>query len=243
MLANVGQTFHRARTSISRPLGQNSRRHQITLTSSNQDPEKKGRKKSSVAKLSGEDLEILSYFEMLKGRDRVDYDLEIWDPVAVNLVSGSRLLTNSRPDLLKECLLCRSPRDEISALVLQLRGILTDTTDRVLFEPSEPFFELLIERSTRHGLRVEAWLDAGNAEAGIYTWDAAGIRFHTNRANLEHFLKDIEVEFRPRLPESRQKCRAQMPARKPAPPATQIFHLLNYFRARQCAAVAPLAEI
>ena len=156
--------------------------------------EGKGRR---VAKLSAEDLEIISSFEIYKGGERIDYDLEIWDPVAISLVSGARLLTNKRPDLLKECLLCRSPRDEIAELVLQLRSLLKQKSNRVLFEPSEPFFELLVERSTTHGLKVEAWLDAGNAETGVYTWDAAGIRFHTNTANLERFLREIEAEFRP----------------------------------------------
>jgi hypothetical protein len=150
-----------------------------------------------VAKLSAEDLEIISSFEICKGGERIDYDLETWQPVAVNLVSGSRLLTNNGPDLLKECLLCRSPKDEIAGLILQLRGLVQEKTNRVLFEPSEPFFELLVERSTTHGLSVEAWLDAGNAETGIYTWDAAGIRFHTNAANLERFVRAIEAEFRP----------------------------------------------
>jgi hypothetical protein len=38
-------------------------------------------------------------------------------------------------------------------------------------------------------------MDAGDAQTGIYTWDALGIRFQTTSANLEQFVRAIQSEF------------------------------------------------
>jgi hypothetical protein len=148
-----------------------------------------------MAKLLSEDLEIISSLELLNGGEKVKYVEEVWEPVVVNLASGQRLFSNVKPELLRECLLCRSPRDEIVDLLAMLSDLLASRTDRLLFEPQEPFFELMIERSGKHGLKVETWMDAGDAHTGIYTWDAAGIRFQTTSANLERFIQAIQSEF------------------------------------------------
>jgi hypothetical protein len=148
-----------------------------------------------MAKLLSEDHEIVSALELLSGGERVSYGAEVWEPLALNLVSGPRLLSNVKPELLQESLLCRSPRDEIGELLEMLKDLLATRSDRVLFEPQEPFFELMIERSGRHGLKVETWMDAGDAQTGIYTWDALGIRFQTTNDNLEQFIRAIQSEF------------------------------------------------
>jgi hypothetical protein len=148
-----------------------------------------------MAKLLSEDHEIVSSLELLNGGEKVSYGAEVWEPLALNLVSGPRLLSNVKAELLQESLLCRSPRDEISELLEMLKDLLATRSDRVLFEPQEPFFELMIERSGRHGLKVETWMDAGDAQTGIYTWDALGIRFQTTNDNLEQFIRAIQSEF------------------------------------------------
>jgi hypothetical protein len=148
-----------------------------------------------MAKLLSEDLEIVSSLELLNGGEKVKYGAEVWEPLAINLTSGPRLLSNVKPELLRESLLCRSPKDEIGDLLEMLKDLLATRSDRVLFEPQEPFFELMIERSGRHGLKVETWMDAGDVQTGIYTWDALGIRFQTTSANLEQFIRAIQSEF------------------------------------------------
>jgi hypothetical protein len=148
-----------------------------------------------MAKLLSEDHEIVSSLELLNGGEKVSYGAEVWEPLALNLVSGPRLLSNVKAELLQESLLCSSPRDEISELLEMLKDLLATRSDRVLFEPQEPFFELMIERSGRHGLKVETWMDAGDAQTGIYTWDALGIRFQTTNDNLEQFIRAIQSEF------------------------------------------------
>jgi len=148
-----------------------------------------------MAKLFSEDQDIVSSLELLNGGEKVKYGAEVWEPLAINLTSGQRTLSNVKPELLQECLLCRSPKDEIGGLLEQLKELLASRSDRVLFEPQEPFFELTIERSSKHGLKVEVWLDAGDVHTGIYTWDALGIRFHTTDANLEQFIQSIQSEF------------------------------------------------
>jgi hypothetical protein len=148
-----------------------------------------------MAKLVSEDLEIITFLEMVGGGQKVKYKQETWEAVGINLQSGPHLLSNVKPELLAECLLCRSPKDEIATLRAMLEDLLAKRTDKVLFEPQEPFFELTIERSGQHGLKVETWMDGGNAQTGTYTWDAAGIRFHTTDGNLEQFVRQVKAEF------------------------------------------------
>jgi hypothetical protein len=148
-----------------------------------------------MAKLVSEDLEIITFVELLGGGQKVNYEQETWQAVGINLKSGPHLLSNDKPEILAECLICRSPEDEIAKLLAMLQDLLAKRTDRVLFEPHEPFFELTIERSGQHGLKVETWMDGGNAQTGTYTWDAAGVRFHTTDGNLEQFVQKVKAEF------------------------------------------------
>ncbi len=147
-----------------------------------------------MARLMSEDEEAKSFLEISLAGERVLYSEQHWQPVELTLKSGARVLKIAESEQ-AECLLCREPKDEVEALLLNLRELQAGRLEKLSFEPSEPFFELSIERSARHGLKVEVWLDAGNSETGIYTWDAAGIRFHTTDEHLGHFISNIEKEF------------------------------------------------
>lgn len=117
---------------------------------------------------------------------------QTWAYVALNLVSGgNRLATPSGADYV----LCRRPADEVAKLADLLDQLSAKKHDRVLFEPSEPSFEISLERTARGGIKVEAWLDAGNATTAIYTWDAAGIRFYTTDAHVVSFTRELRSEF------------------------------------------------
>jgi hypothetical protein len=148
-----------------------------------------------MAKLCSEDEETRSFLELRSGGVQVSYKLEVWQPIALYLVSGSRTLSVGSDESVQESLLCRKPRDEVRILADSLKEVLEAKSKRALFEPAEPFFELMVERSERHGLKVEVWLDAGSAESGIYTWDASGIRLHTNEDKLAQFIRELESEF------------------------------------------------
>lgn len=89
---------------------------------------------------------------------------------------------------------CRSPQDEIGGLVKHLSELLEDKRPRVMFEPTEPSFELSVE-STGGGIKVEMFVDAGNVETGIYRWDALGIRFFTSAAQMRSFIQQLKDEF------------------------------------------------
>ncbi len=91
-------------------------------------------------------------------------------------------------------LVCRSPQDEMAALVKLLEGLLEGTRNKVLFEPAEPSFEFAIEGSGG-GLKVHIFVDAGNVETGIFRWDALGIRFFTNNEKLASFIQELKAEF------------------------------------------------
>ncbi len=113
---------------------------------------------------------------------------ESWQRVSLALRSGKRSLDEL-------CLVCRQPEDELRKLV-ELAGDLAERRrETILFEPAEPSFELVLERTREGGIKVEAWIDAGNADTGFYRWDAAGIRFFTTEAELRLFIEALGKEF------------------------------------------------
>lgn len=119
-------------------------------------------------------------------------DNQTWAYVALALVSGgNRLATVDGADYV----LCRRPTDEVAKLADLLDQLVSKKHNRILFEPSEPSFEIVLERTARGGIKVEAWLDAGNATTAIYTWDAAGIRFYTTEVHVVSFTRELRSEF------------------------------------------------
>lgn len=117
---------------------------------------------------------------------------ECWQEIILHLASGEHQIKSVAGS---DCTICRMPADEIEQFAQQLEAILRGQKQRVFFEPNEPSFEINIERSRRQGIKVEAWIDAGNASTGIYTWDAAGIRFFTTDEKLANFINELRTEF------------------------------------------------
>src|SRR5262245_27147966 len=125
-----------------------------------------------MALLKSEDPLTTSTFQLsASGAQEID-DQESWQPVVVSLTSGKHLASSETFSSAHDCLLCRAPKDEMAHLLYLLNEMRALRSNKLSFEPAEPFFEMSIERSDDHGLKVEVWLDAGNAETGIYTWDA-----------------------------------------------------------------------
>jgi len=142
-----------------------------------------------MAKLLSEDQEFASVLEIVPGRKR-DIQGQDWRQYSLILTSGTYSLSLDTDD----CLICRAPTDEIAQLLGKLQQLKDGKRDKVSFEPSEPSFELNLMRSDG-GIRVEIWLDSGNASTGIYRWDAAGIRFFTVDEQLESFINQLREEF------------------------------------------------
>ncbi len=149
-----------------------------------------------MARLLSEDSECISILAITVAPTQPDADLhagQLWQLLTLDLTSGERQLAES-------CLVCRQPRDEVSELVGLLFDLLAGRRAKILFEPAEPSFELAVERTQEGGMKVEVWLDSGNAASGFYRWDAAGIRFYTTGESLTSFAAELMQEFSPESP-------------------------------------------
>jgi hypothetical protein len=155
-----------------------------------------------MAILRSEDSENPSSLE-LKALEREDIQGQSWQRFTLTLKTGTYELKLGRfpsdsPETfstISDCLFCRNPQDEVSELCKRLEALIENDKQQLLFEPSEPSFEISISRTRQNEAKVEAWLDSGNATTGFYSWDAAGIRFHTLQEHLIAFLKEIKLEF------------------------------------------------
>ncbi len=150
-----------------------------------------------MAILRSEDSERPSTLEITKGALE-SIGGQSWQRFQLKACCGDYKLelgSESSSGLAVDCLFCREPQDEVLKLAEKIEQIVNQTKDRLLFEPAEPSFELSVVRASASGLKVEIWLDSGEAASGIYRWDAAGIRFHTLQEHLELFLKELKQEF------------------------------------------------
>lgn len=91
--------------------------------------------------------------------------------------------------------MCRQPNDEAYKLKSMLRELVDGKRKQVLFEPSEPSFELFAERTKEGGIGIYVWLDSGNASTGFYRWDAVGVRFYTTQTHLLSFIEELTLDF------------------------------------------------
>jgi hypothetical protein len=150
-----------------------------------------------MAILPSEDQESASSIDFAVG-EKVELYGQQWHRFSLSLKSGERNLSLGKGDSQEErdaCMLCREPNDEAAILVAQLQELVERSRDRVLFEPAEPSFEMEVARSGAEGITVQIWLDAGNAKTGIYSWDAAGIRFFTTQSHLATFVEQLKQQF------------------------------------------------
>ncbi len=148
-----------------------------------------------MARLSSDNRECPSFLDLQAGdlkRLLAGDETQLWQSIALHLSAGQRQISTGEHE---DCLLCRTPEDEVETLIDNLEALATRRKDKVYFEPSEPTFELSFERTRAGGIKVEAWLDAGNGASGIYTWDACGIRFYTNDELLVSFIEEIRKDF------------------------------------------------
>jgi hypothetical protein len=151
-----------------------------------------------MAVLHSEDQDYKTSLSIEPGAPKLIQN-QMWQRYAMILRSGDqeiKLGGKSAGALESDnCIFCRKPKDEVQDLIDKLKQVVDFDRDKVLFEPAEPSFELSIARSGVTGIKVEIWLDPGNAKTGIYRWDGVGIRFYTLQEHLVSFLKELEDEF------------------------------------------------
>lgn len=117
---------------------------------------------------------------------------ERWQLIHIELKTERVTIASSREEAFT---LCRVPLDEPARLATQLEQLLANERDVVSFEPQEPSFELNFQRSHHDGIKVEAWIDSGNAQTGFYRWDAAGVRFFTTVDLVRMFVDALRRDF------------------------------------------------
>ncbi len=151
-----------------------------------------------MATLNCEDQDYQTSLRIVPGDAKLIQN-QMWQRYSVHLLSGDyeiKLGGKSSGALESDnCIFCRKPKDEVQDLIDKLKQVVDFDREKVLFEPAEPSFELSISRSGVTGIKVEVWLDPGNAKTGIYRWDGVGIRFYALQEHLISFLKELEDEF------------------------------------------------
>lgn len=151
-----------------------------------------------MATLHCEDQDYKTSLRIMPGDAKLIQN-QMWQRYSVHLHSGDREITlggkSSGALESDNCIFCRKPKDEVQDLIDQLKQVVDFDREKVLFEPAEPSFELSVSRSGVTGIKVEVWLDPGNAKTGIYRWDGVGIRFYALQEHLIAFLKELEDEF------------------------------------------------
>ena len=151
-----------------------------------------------MAKLISEDKEIKSSLELIFLKDKIENKVAIsWIPYKIILQSGEKKLTyelESKNKGAGDYVFALKPINEIENLTEGIRNYLKNKESKMFsFEPNEPSFELIIEKSHK-GYSVICWADAGNVISNHYTWDGFGLRFFTSEKNLLSFVEELSKE-------------------------------------------------
>ncbi len=90
--------------------------------------------------------------------------------------------------------LCFKPKNEILKLALDLENFLNSNSKTYRFEPIEPSFELILEKTqSKDDLKLYFWLDNGNLLTDAhFTWDALGLRFMCSIEEIRRFSHNIQ---------------------------------------------------
>ena len=146
-----------------------------------------------MAKLLSEDEEIKSRLEIFflkeKSKDTA------WLPYKISLESGDKKLNFEKTSRgTGDYLFAVTPVNEIENLTVGIDNLIKSKENKTFFfEPAEPSFELIIEKSFK-GYSVTCWADAGNVISDHYTWDGFGIRFFTTKEKLKYFVEELIKE-------------------------------------------------
>ena len=151
-----------------------------------------------MAKLISEDEQVRTSFELILIKDQVKNKPGIsWIPYKLIIESGYKKLTYEKEDNNKgagDYVFALEPVNEIENLISSIKSFLENQNKNLFsFEPLEPSFELILERSHK-GYSVISWVDAGNVISDHYTWDGFGLRFFTAEKNINSFVQELSRE-------------------------------------------------
>ena len=151
-----------------------------------------------MAKLISEDEEIKSDLELFFLKDKIKNKPSIsWIPYKIILTSGEKKLIYELGLKNKgagDYVLAIKPINEIENLIDGIKKFLSSKESTIFsFEPNEPSFELIFERS-HTGYSATCWLDAGNVISNHYSWDGFGVRFFTSEKNILSFVEELSRE-------------------------------------------------
>ena len=151
-----------------------------------------------MAKLLSEDDEVKTSIELVLLKDEVENKLNIsWVSYKLILKSGEEKLLYERKKNNQgagDYVLALKPVNEIENIVNGIDNFLEHETKTIFsFEPLEPSFELIMERS-HNGYSVTCWADAGNVVSNHYSWDGFGLRFFTSKEKIVSFVNELTKE-------------------------------------------------
>ncbi len=151
-----------------------------------------------MAKLISEDEQVKSSFELILLKEKIEKRPGIsWLPYKIVIKSSEKELVYEKENNNKgagDYVLSLEPVNEIKNLMNGINSFLENQNKNLFsFEPLEPSFELVLERSHK-GYSVCCWIDTGNVISDHYTWDGFGIRFFTTEKNIKLFVNELEKE-------------------------------------------------
>lgn len=151
-----------------------------------------------MAKIISEDDKILSSFELILSSEQIENrDFISWVPYKIVLLSAEKKLVYEKKDNNSgagDYVFALKPVNEIKDMISGIENFLVDLNKQIFsFEPIEPSFEIVIERSHK-GYSFNCWLDAGNVISDHYSWDGFGLRFFTTEEKIRLFLKELIAE-------------------------------------------------
>ena len=150
-----------------------------------------------MAKLISEDNQIQSTLELILLKDQIKNKSDIsWIPYKIVLQSAENKLhyEKSTNQGSGDYVFALKPVNELDNLINGIKSYLENKTKNIFsFEPLEPSFELIMEKS-QAGFSVTCWIDAGNVISDHYTWDGLGLRFFTSEEKILSFVEELRKE-------------------------------------------------
>lgn len=149
-----------------------------------------------MAQLLSEDEEIKTSIELvvLKEKNLKEKKSPSWLPYELVLTSGQQRLIFKKDhnNGTGDYVFAATPINELKIMIEGIESFLKNDDKKLFsFEPAEPSFELIIER-THKGYSVTVWADSGNVISDHYSWDSFGVRFFTNEKNIKLFIEELK---------------------------------------------------
>lgn len=152
-----------------------------------------------MARLTSEDEQIKSGVELLLLKEKQYIkDAETWIPYNLSIESGSKNIVYRKENdnyANGDFVFSLTPVNEIQKLIDGISCFLDqEKSNNYFFEPFEPSFEIMIEKSFK-GYSVVCWVDAGNVISDHCTWDGIGVRFFTTKEKIQVFINELRDEM------------------------------------------------